>query len=346
MSRRLVLHIGDCKTGSTILQTMLARGDGQPLSQTLFTPGQGVHGALARGLGDRKSLYPDRWQGVARRLNNAQWDVAVLSSELFEFIRPNAVARAVRNHLPDYAENTTVVAYVRPHIGRVLSQFAENLKLGHDTETLAAFVDRFVAAGRLQYAERLSRWKDAFGDRLVVRPFVRDRLQAGDVRHDFLTLLFGDGQYTLRDSGQDSNAALTVPDLAIMRLLQRRFAVAGDMPMDNRVAFGKRFGQLLRYTPPGVATEKLRLPRAEYDRLKDACKQDAMRMDADWFGGPCFVPELERAGAETIDAPQSLEASDYHGPETLRLMTAWADLLVRQMTDDPKDFGKRLRPPG
>ena len=161
MTRRLVLHIGDCKTGSTILQTMLARGDCTPEGLRLFSPGNGAHGALARSLGDRKALYPARWNGIARRLAETDWDIAVLSSELFEFIKPAKVARAVDTHLAALADEIEVVAYVRPHVGRVLSQFAENLKLGHDTGTLEEFVTRFLDRGRLHFADRLAAWLSA-----------------------------------------------------------------------------------------------------------------------------------------------------------------------------------------
>ena len=343
MAQKLVLHVGDCKTGSTILQTMLGNGDCRPERLRLFTPGNGVHGALARSLGGRRSLYPGRWQGVGRRLDEAEWDVAVLSSELFEFIRPDAVADALRSNLPRYYAATTVIAYVRPHMGRALSQFAENVKLGHETGDFSSFVDRFEKIGRLRFADRLAAWRDAFGDKLVVRPFLRDRLEKGDVRHDFLTqILDGDG-YALADSGQDDNASLPLADLALMRMIQRRFEAAGNLPDDNRVAFGKQFGRLLRDLPSPRPAEKLRLPRSVYDRLYDTCRADAERMDAEWFGGPCFAPELEAARDTVTDAGQSLEAEDHFDAETLRLVNAWADLILRQMRDDPKQFGPRLR---
>ncbi|WP_370302644.1 hypothetical protein [Pseudooceanicola sp.] len=343
MTQRLVLHVGDCKTGSTILQTMLGNGDCRPERLRLFTPGNGVHGALARSLGDRKSLYPARWKGAARRLAEAEWDVAVLSSELFEFIAPQAVAEALRTHLPQYWDRTTVVAYIRPHMGRALSQFAENVKLGHEIGDFPDFVARFEQIGRLKYAKRLARWRDAFGDRLVVRPFLRDRLEQGDVRHDFLSLILHGDSYTLADSGQDDNASLPLADLALMRMIQQRFHANPDIPDDNRVTFGKQFGRLLRDLPSPRPADKLRLPRAVYDRLYDDCRADAERMDAEWFGGPCFLPELEAARDTVTDSDQSLAAEDHFDPETLRLVTAWAELIQRQMRDEPKQFGPRLR---
>lgn len=340
MARRLILHVGDCKTGSTILQTMLARGDCTAQGLRLFSPGQGMHGALARALGDRPQLYPARWEGIARRLAEAEWDVAVLSSELFEFINPRKVARAVERHLAPLDVELTVLAYVRPHAGRVLSQFAENIKLGHDTGDFPDFLDRFIAAGRLRYADRLTGWRDAFGAALTVRPFERGHLVKGDVRHDFLHHMLKGAPYRLTDSGQDDNAALPLADLALLRHLQRRF---DGQPMDNRVTFGKQFGRLLRASPGG--SEKLRLSDGLYARLRDHCAADAAALDADWIGTPCFVPALDAAAGETVPALQSLDARYHLGPDAIRIAEAFADLLIRQMPDDPKAFGKRLRPP-
>lgn len=341
MPRRLILHVGDCKTGSTLLQTMLARGDCAPEGLRLFSPGQGVHGALARALGDRPQLYPARWEGIARRLSEADWDVAVLSSELFEFINPRKVARAVETHLAPLNAELQVIAYVRPHAGRVLSQFAENLKLGHDTGDFSEFLTRFIAAGRLNYAARLEAWRGAFGPAFTMRPFDRSELARGDLRHDFLSFALNGAPYALADSGQDDNASLSLPDLALMRHLQRRFA---GMPLDNRVTFGKQFGRLLRARPQPA--EKLRLPRALYDQIAETARKDAATLDADWVKHPCFAPALERAAADWADTPQSLEATDHLSPDALRLADSLADLLIRQMNDDPKALGKRLRAPG
>lgn len=343
MQQQLFLHIGDCKTGSTVIQSMLAGQHCVPQGLRLHYTSQSSHAGLARSLGDRQELYPARWQGVARRLARADWDVSVLSSELFEFIHPDRVAQALQDHLPDHADSVKVIVYIRPHAARVLSQFAENLKLGHHTGTMEPFVERFLATGRQNFSKRLERWKAQFGDRLIVRPFVRDQLVAGDVRRDFLSLVLGDTPYTL-SGGQDKNASLGLGDLALMRLLQRRFGAAQGIKLDNRVAFGKQFGRMLHANAPVHPSEKLRLPRDLYDRISTAAMADAKRMDAIWVANPCFVSALNSAADNVIETAQSLEAQEYHSPETIRQAQIWADLTILQMAGNPKDFARRLRP--
>jgi hypothetical protein len=340
--RQLFLHIGDCKTGSTVVQTMLAGGHVVPQDVRLFYPGQSAHGQLQTSLGSRADLYPARWQSMARRLTNADWDVAVLSSELFEFSQPARVARALRENLPQHADSVKIIVYIRPHAGRVLSQFAENLKLSHDTGTLAQFLDRFIDAGRLNYTKRLNAWHEQFPGRLIVRLFIRDQLHKRDVRDDFLSIILKGGAYT-RGGEQDPNVSLCLADLAIMRLLQRRFCDSGEVPIENRVAFGKVFGRLLQARAPTETREKLGLPRALYDRIRAHCLEDAQNIDKTWMSSPCFERALETAGADVIAHPQSLEAENHHNAETLRQTMVWGDLIARQMQEPPKVFTKRMR---
>lgn len=340
--KQLFLHIGDCKTGSTVIQTMLAGRQATPAQSRLFFPGQTAHGRLVLSLGRLQGIYPKPWKNIAKRLDDQDWDVGVLSSELFEFTKPDKVARAIRENLPEHADTIKIIAYVRPHTSRVLSQFAENLKLGHSTGEMADFVSHFINIGRMDYITRLADWKAEFGSRLIVRPFVRDFLDAGDVRSDFMRQILPGEKFELK-GGQDDNSSQPLSDLTLLRLLQRRFEAA-EIPMDNRVNFGKLFGRLLHARAPEQQGEKLLLARGLYDQIAEKCREDARQMDQVWVGAPCFLPALEQAEAQVIDQPQSLEAAHYHSPETLRQTQIWADLILRQMGDAPPEFFKRLRP--
>lgn len=344
MSGQLYLHIGDCKTGSTTIQTMLAKGACSTPGTRLLYPAPGMQGMLPRTLTTRKEIQSKRWTGIARRLAETDWDVAVISTELFEFSNPRAVARAVRDHIPDHAETVRVIAYVRPHASRLVSQFAENLKLGHETHDFQHFYDRMDRMKRLDYADRLDRWQAEFGDRLIVRPFVPDRLDGGDVRRDFLATILQGRPFELHPA-IDSNESLSLPDLTLLRMLNQHFAARLEPGNPQQVAFGKQFGRILHANPSDRPPEKLRLPRDIYDQAAARFSEDAERMDQLWVGRPCFVPALQAAAQTTVDPAQDLRAESYFDAETLRLMRSWADLLLRQMTGEQADgFAKRLRP--
>ncbi|MEY8831166.1 hypothetical protein AB9K34_22560 [Sedimentitalea sp. XS_ASV28] len=343
MTQQLYLHIGDCKTGSTTIQTTLAGSGLATPGTALLYPRPMQHGMLARTLTTHKHLLDKRWGAIGRSFASAEWDVGVISTELFEFSSPNRVAAALRQHIPDHAESLRVIAYVRPHTSRFLSQFAENLKNGHTTGDMQEFATRMDRLGRLDYVARLQKWRDVFGDRLIVRPFTRDRLARGDVRHDFLGLILEGRAYELGDI-TDANASLSLADLALMRLLQRRFAERLGAEHPSAIPFGKQFGRLLHATPSLRPFERLRLSRSLCDWFITRYRDDAEQMDSQWIGAPCFVPALLAAADDTVPQAQSLQAEDHFDGETLRLMTCWADLILRQMQDDPAAFGKRLRP--
>lgn len=342
MTKQLFVHVGDCKTGSTTIQTMLAEQAYAIDATRVCYPGPKLQASLARTLTSRRDVFEKRWSNLAQKLAGEDWDVAVVSSELFEFVPPKALAQALESFLPEYAAAARIVAYIRPHAGRLVSQFAENLNLGHDTGDFQACYDRLVQQKRLEYAPRLERWRAVFGDRLTVRPFSRDQLAGGDVRRDFLTLMARGAAVSL-DSAIDTNDSLPLSDLALMRLLQRDFIAAQGAGQPGQVAFGKNFARLLRARPTTRAPEKLRLPRGIHDDMIDRFGADAAEMDRVWCDAPCFVPALAAAGENTCDPAQSLEAGDHFDPETIRLMRVWADLTIRQMGDAPQNFARRMR---
>ncbi|MEX0281808.1 MAG: hypothetical protein AB3N13_11560 [Arenibacterium sp.] len=346
MTRQLILHIGDCKTGSTSIQNMIAGEDVRVEGLRLFTPGAGNHGGLARSLGDRPHLYPQRWERAARRVTEEAADLSILSSELFEFIAPNAVLRALETHFPGQIDALRVVVYVRPHLARVLSQFAENVKLGHSMGNLADFVHKFLADKRLEYNARMARWHAVFGDRLVVRPFVRNKLAEGDVRNDFMSVIAEGRPYSIGTAEPDNNASLGVPDLAMMRYLQGILDTVENIKPDSRVAFGKYLGRLLHTHQSTRDRQKLRLTEELYALLLNACAADAAAMDDIWFGEPCFSIELERGGDSLVPSLQSLRAEDYFDVETLRQARVWMDFSLRQMSVLGEGFTKALNRPG
>lgn len=343
MAQQLYLHIGDCKTGSTAIQSMLAGNAYRTPGTNLLYPKPVQHGMLARALTTHKHLQGKRWSAIAKNLASPDWDVAVISTELFEFSAPKRVAAAIRQHIPDHAETIRVIAYIRPHAGRFLSQFAENLKNGHATGDMPEFAARMDRLGRLDYAPRLKKWQDVFGDRLIVRPFLRDRLLNSDVRHDFMARILGDRPFEIEEKS-DSNASLSLSDLALMRMLQRRFAAKLGSDHPSCIPFGKQFGRLLLAAPSPRSTEKLRLSQELYERFAARYRDDARRMDNLWFQGPCFAPALDAAANDTVAILQNLDVETHFDAETLRLMNCWADLILRQMDNDPAGFGKRLRP--
>ena len=128
--KRLVIHAGDPKTGSSSIQQVLFDGAWSAPGSSLAYPG--VLNAIPLADALRGELPPPR----ARRqiAQSAEWlaaqtaDVAVFSAEHFAFVEPDTLREALPRLLGETGRQVTVLAYVRPHLPRLLSTFAQRVK--------------------------------------------------------------------------------------------------------------------------------------------------------------------------------------------------------------------------
>lgn len=341
MVRDLVIHIGDPKTGSTAIQEVLATGGWSAPGLTALYPARVNHLALARSFYDpaERGERGARFGAVARQIAGSDADVAILSAELFEQADPADLAAALAEYLPALAPRARIVAYVRPHAERLVSAWAERVKQGNTTDGLSAMAARAMAKGQFLYAPRFTRWRAVFGDRLTVRPFLRDRLAGGDVVADFLGIVAAGRPVTITRPAA-ANESLGLADLAMLRAFHLRVAGRADLA-EARRAVGWNLAQHLAGLPrPAVpaagAQDRPRLPRALVPAVQAAYGADAAAMDAAFFAGvPTLAPALARAAETAVEAEPSLAIEDHFGPDDRRLIAVWADLAAMMLDHDP-----------
>lgn len=347
MVKELILHVGDCKTGSTALQAALARGRVDLAGRSICYPGGLNHNKLAQDVSRQKG-DPDLRQRVRRQmrqlaaaLDESSADYGILSAELFEFTPPRMLSAAIERHMPQYRDRLRVIAYIRPHAGRILSSFAEAAKLGQWRGSIAGFHDRAIGRGTFFYAPRLERWKGFFGDRLVVRPFVRDRLAQGDVVADFLTVLTGGSDFVLRPDAP-RNEALSVEDLALLRhVLPQTSLLPDEAPLPM---LGRTLGQILAAMPDPAHT-RLQLPRDLAEAIVRVYRADAAATDAAWFDGAPLTAAIDSATEGTCATAQDLDQGDGFGPGDRAAAAGWAALFRRMIAEDPTRFNRAARHP-
>lgn len=295
MIEDLVLHVGDCKTGSTSIQAALNQRLWTGAVPDVHFPRQGTHNDLAAPFFKRrvKAQKTKRMAALARDLRAATAPLAVVSAEHFEFADPAAVAEAFQRHLPQLQDRIRVIAYVRPHADRLVSSFAQHLKQRAVTETrMDDLLDRYVKTGRLHYAPRFSRWKTAFGDRFTLRPMVADTLYQGDVVADFFQYLFHGADVRLRP-GTDANVGLSLQDLALILALHARLDPSGSAKSTPKLK--GLIPLLIRSLPRPVDPIKLRLHRSLAERVVDTYRADAAELDAMFFAGQPMTQALHAA---------------------------------------------------
>lgn len=336
MVQDIVFHLGDCKTGTTSIQTVLARGTWEAEGRTLLYSAPFNHIPLAKSLRKRGIAQNPQVDGLVAALQASDADLAVISAEHFEFVPPKLLHDLVEGPLAPWRDRVRLIAYVRPHAERFLSAFAEGAKKGGLTGDLAATHQALLARRLLFYAPRFAALRDLFGDRFTLRPFLRDQLKDGDVVADFFDFALRGAP--VRFTGEAAqNESLSVEDLVLVRLMQAEFRRYGADIREPGKAFGRNFSAILAAAPAQRAT-KLQLHRALADELAATYADDAAAVDAQFFDAPLLSARLDLARAGALDAPQSLDPEEYHDPGTLRFARANAALYARLMAHDPEGF--------
>ena len=202
--RRLFLHIGAHKTGTTALQQGLHHN--RILLQALGC--SYASGATAAHLhGYVGSVTPGRFlpqgfmlldhEGLSARLAAADTDTVVASSENFSFFFQKPAIAALADTLRQQFDQIRIVTYLRRQDRHAVSHHQEGAKIYRQLEgelwghAPNALPDPSPAHDLyLDYNQRLGLWADVFGDdALDIRVYDRKLLKDGDIFSDFLALL-------------------------------------------------------------------------------------------------------------------------------------------------------------
>ena len=233
--RRLTVHVGTAKAGSTSIQNLLAvrwrrlarAGVHVPFAGAGGGP-PGAHHGLARELLDPLGAA-GHWAGLERELGRSAAARFAISCEAFTGPAHRvACAERLQALAERGALEIDVVGYVRPQWQWLESGYAEQVRTGGRGESFDAFVARMLAAGpdtRLDYNTVFAPFREAFGDRVRVYAVERSRLPAGVARH-FLGVLGVLGVDAAAAAGAArANARLGAKELEVRRRAAR---LAGD----------------------------------------------------------------------------------------------------------------------
>ena len=267
-ARRLILHIGAPKTGSTAIQSFCASHRAELLGEGALYPvslGRNAHQPFAVAMGRlfgsdglRRSqgvrgpagvlrLRSDLAAALTREMDECAPDVAIISSEnLFTNVRSARDARRIRKFLRPFAGRIEIVAYLRRQDRAMFSAWAHARRLGKTAEFVAP--TRMERGGRYDYAGRLALWSRAFG-RDAVSAISLDAV-GGDVTADFLHRI---GAARLRSDGETPNRSLDEVRASFMAAMSAYLprltsegvnAVRGDLTyaIDAVPGFGPKLG--------------------------------------------------------------------------------------------------------
>lgn len=337
---KLIFHIGHHKTGSTSIQESFATGRVQVAGARILYPAQMNHNYLPRhfeaygksGQAPRGTAARPGLTEIATMLQAGGFDYAVLSGEEFEQVEPEAFAAVLRAVLLPHVDEAAVICYVRPHAARLLSSYAEQVKLGVYSGGLDAFLTRITTGKRLLYAPQMAAWSAVFGAQFQARPMVRDLMEAGSVVQDFARLAFGPQAEITVAEGGTANETLCLEDLVMLRHIQDHLQ-AHTRPL--RHAMGWTLAMALAQSRRNGPGTRLALSRGQAEAIRLAYHEDARALDAGIFAAtPVMLRELDRAVDQALPEPQSMEPSDHFPADELRHVSVLADLLADMLHKD------------
>ena len=189
--RRLLVHVGTPKTGSTTIQRTLAALEEELRRRGVHVPHAGrrgntaFHHALHRPAATRAS---GAWQQLIAEVHRSDARQFVVSDEGLSRNPCPVAARAAARVAVACDLDLDVVGYVRPQSQYFESRYAQMVKNGYETRPFDLFASESLAPRstwrrRLDYRQLFAPWREVFGDRVAVFPLEPSRLPDGLVVH-------------------------------------------------------------------------------------------------------------------------------------------------------------------
>lgn len=330
---RLVLHIGDPKTGSSSIRRVLFGKGWQCDTRRLDYPDNLNAYELANALGPsaNQGQAETRFKPYSDWLAQSQADVAAISGKTFSMLDPKLVAAAVDRYFPNHGAGMQVVAHARPHVSRIMSAYGQRTKAGRIQRSLKAFLAAARPKKRMTFHDRFDMWRKVFGDRFVLRPMERQALRDGDVVADFLGIALDGAPFRLL-TPTHVNSSMSIEALAGLRVVHdvlENFALGGN----SQHTIGARISELV--AEAGGAGTKLRLSQAMYDKIYKVCIGDAELLDRDFFGAPVMTGALQNAANDALATAQNWSAEAFFPEAVLKDLRKHARRLGRNFQTHP-----------
>jgi hypothetical protein len=288
------------------------------------------------------ALQADRFAAIREWLDSSNADYAVVSAEHFSGVQPEHLQQALNEHLPDHAASAKVIAYVRPHPSRFIAAFIQRTKTGTLFDEIDVFFDRIRKMDTLNYTARFRRWEQQFGDRFILRPFIRSELKDKDAVADFFTTVLGETPFQITRDVQE-NISVSLGSLAGLRFLHRHLSKAGT-EQTERIAIGTLIANFyLAEVQEKTGGEKPTLDRVTAEKLVETYRADASSLDAAFFGRPLMIEALEGSRDTTRQTPVDLTPRLYFSQPQRKSLIALSREIQAALQIAPRTWATNLK---
>jgi len=350
MVQKIIIHIGDHKTGTTSIQDALVHRKLETPETSLFFPRKAQHNHLADLICTpiQPKALPEKLTRLADEFRESTADVGIISAEAFEGVDPARLNEIIAQYFPEHLGRVQILAYVRPHAKRILSSYAEHLKIGLTTGSLRAFYETSLQERQYIYTPRFEQLRNQFGDNFTLRPMVRSQLKDNDVVQDFLSVILQGGPFSLPPV-REKNLSLPVEDLALIREVHLAMA---SWPTAQKRLLGWSLQTIMKTLNPRGTTNPLQFGRALAHDIEHSYLEDAKALDATFFDGTPMADTLLAETANALDPPQSILAEMHYNADELRsirlmaaVMAQSPDFDLKKLMHNKNSLRKRLKNP-
>lgn len=210
--KRLILHIGTPKTGSTSIQESLGNSRDALLQHNIHYPSNRpfnhIFSFIPIFLDDPDTSFvftiqlksdedkDTKIQGYRetwiKEIESCEKDNFIISAEdfTFSYFTEDSVKR-LKSFVEQYFEEVTIIAYVRHYDQLISSQIQQEVMIGYIPASIGELVQEFLnCPPTISYQESLRKWINVFGsENLIVRPFDPLAFQNGNLLADFFHTL-------------------------------------------------------------------------------------------------------------------------------------------------------------
>jgi hypothetical protein len=230
MAKRLILHIGAGKTGTSAIQAALARDRAILLANGVFYPegptdNQAIAGRVTSGNGNsifrsiigRDQLSPRALKKVEARFaalvaaNNAS--VMLISQETAGIINPQILIK-LRSVFARHFDQVQIIYYVRHLTDHAISSYGEKIKRGKIHTPFRAFASDYHS----RFKETIENYERVYGQ-AAVQCVLYDNVRQ-DLYHDFLRRIGLAFEADLENSAR-VNRSLTGDESELVRRVNR-----------------------------------------------------------------------------------------------------------------------------
>ncbi|MGK7954727.1 MAG: hypothetical protein AB4063_05635 [Crocosphaera sp.] len=282
--KKIILHIGPPKTGSTSIQTLLSNNQHRLASKGLLYPLTGrsdeqkhdvainsqirvkiggrlvSHELLAWSLMGRIENFDEEyyWNKLLLEINESSAHTIILSAEQFaHFSKPNI--ERVAEFLKTY--QVQIVTYKRDLLLHALSAYTQSVKQGRSFGSFRKFIEG-NAEGIFSFSQKVSIWENIFGkNNLVIKSFDQFK-EKQELELDFLKLISVNSESIISKIKIEEKGKNKSPSPSVVRLLCLVNRI--DKLSGNRADFQPFLRKLRQKIQTVSINHNLTLPILEY----------------------------------------------------------------------------------